>query len=195
MSYYKNNKNLNIIRCCTSEPHQKRNIQVLSKNTKAAFFDRDGVINIDYHYVGKIEELEFVKDVFSALQYVQSKEYDIFIITNQSGVARGFYKETDVQMLHTHMDDKFKEQGIEINGYLYCPHHVDATIAEYSKDCNWRKPNPGMIEAVFSLKQYDKNECFLIGDRCSDILAAKNAGIRGEKFVGGSLLSFVKEKL
>ena len=179
---------------CTSNSNEKKFIRLNTHFSKAAFFDRDGVINVDYGYVASIEDFEFVKDVFSALDYIKSKDYDIFIITNQSGVARGFYTETDIRFLHSFIDEKFKEKGIEINGYLYCPHHVNATVVEYLKDCNWRKPNSGMIEAVFSLKQYDKNECFLIGDRCSDVLAAKNAGIRGEKFDGGSLLSFVKEK-
>ncbi len=179
---------------CTSNSKEKKFIRLNTRHSKAAFFDRDGVINVDYGYVASIDDFEFVKDVFSALNYIKSKDYDIFIITNQSGVARGFYTETDIRSLHSFIDDKFKERGIEISGYLYCPHHLDATVAEYSKDCIWRKPNPGMIEAVLSLKQYNKNKCFMIGDRCSDVLAAKNAGIRGEKFVGESLLSFVKEK-
>lgn len=178
---------------CTSKDIKKKLLGLSKQNSKAAFFDRDGVINVDYNYVSKIDELEFVKGVFAAFKYIQSKGYDIFIITNQSGVARGFYEEIDIQILHAYMNDQFRERGIEVSGYLYCPHYVNAIVAKYSKDCNWRKPNPGMIEAIFSLNHYDKKKCFLIGDRKTDLLAAKNAGIRGEQFCGGSLESFVKE--
>ena len=192
---FKPKKKLINLNSCSSKADEQLIIQVCCCHRKAAFFDRDGVINVDYGYVSRIEDLSFIDGVFSALDYIQSKNYDIFIVTNQAGVARGYHTEADVQALHNYMDYRFKARGIEINGYLYCPHHVNATVEKYSKDCSWRKPNPGMIEAIMSLHQYDKKKCFMIGDRDSDMVAANKAGIYGKKFIGESLLSFIKENI
>jgi D-glycero-D-manno-heptose 1,7-bisphosphate phosphatase len=165
------------------------------RNSKAAFLDRDGVLNFDYGYVGSIERVTFMNGVFDAIKYLQSKHFDLFVVTNQAGVARGFYNESNVYDVHLYMDKKFKEKKIFINGYLHCPHHVEATVGRFSKNCFWRKPNPGMIEAVLSLDKHARRDCILIGDRQSDLVAASNAGIKGLHFRESNLFSFVKKNL
>ena len=154
--------------------------------------DRDGVINIDYGYVSKIEQISFVEGIFEGLRYLQYKKYDLFVATNQSGVARGFYSENDVNLLHRLLFEKFKSEGVFIGGFLYCPHHLDASIDKYKKNCNWRKPMPGMIEAILKLNQYDKKKSFLIGDNDTDVIAAKKAGIKGFKFLSGNIFELIK---
>ena len=164
---------------------------VKSKFDKVAILDRDGVINIDYGYVFKIEQISFIEGIFSGLRYLQDKKYDLFIATNQSGVARGFYDESDVQKLHRLLFEKFKSEGIFVGGFLYCPHHVDASIDKYKKDCYWRKPKPGMIEAILNLNNYDKKS-FLIGDNDTDVISAESAGISGYKYVNKNIFELIK---
>ena len=158
---------------CTPDLMNQKYHYVKSKFDKVAILDRDGVINIDYGYVFKIEQISFIEGIFSGLRYLQDKKYDLFIATNQSGVARGFYDETDVKKLHRLLFEKFKSEGIFVGGFLYCPHHVDASIDKYKKDCYWRKPKPGMIEAILNLNNYDKKKSFLIGDNDTDVISAE----------------------
>jgi D-glycero-D-manno-heptose 1,7-bisphosphate phosphatase len=165
---------------------------VKSKFNKVAILDRDGVINIDFGYVSNIDQIIFVEGLFEGLKYLQDKKYDLFVATNQSGVARGFYGENDVNELHRLLSEKFKSEGIFIGGFLYCPHHLDASIGAYKKNCYWRKPMPGMIEAILKLNNYDKKKSFLIGDNNTDIIAAEKAGIKGFKFLRGNIFELIK---
>ena len=163
------------------------------RNTKAVFLDRDGVLNHDFGYVGNVERVTFIDGVFDAMEYLQSRNFDLFVVTNQAGIARGYYCERDVNQVHRYMNSKFNERNIFINGYLHCPHHGDAPIDRYNKDCFWRKPNPGMIEAILGLNKHVRADCIMIGDRQSDLIAARSAGIKGLHFGGGNLHSFVKK--
>ena len=165
---------------------------VKTKYNKVAILDRDGVINIDYGYVHRINQISFVEGIFSGLRYLQDKKYDLFVATNQSGVARGYYSENDVRNLHDILDKKFKSEGIILGGFLYCPHHLDASIDQYKKNCCWRKPLPGMINAILELNKYETEKSFLIGDNDTDISAAEQAGIKGYKFVSDNIFEFVK---
>ena len=94
---------------------------------KAAFLDRDGVINIDYEYVGKKEDFKFKEGIFELLKFLQNKGYKLFIVTNQSGIARGYYSEDDFHKLMNHMINELKKKDIEIMDYTHCPHHPDIT--------------------------------------------------------------------
>lgn len=144
---------------------------------KALFLDRDGVINIDKNYVYKSSDFEFVDGIVEVLKFFQDKGYLIIVITNQAGIGRGYYSEDDFQILTSWMLKQLKEKGIFISKVYYCPFHPTHGIGHYKKDSFNRKPNPGMIldaEKEFNL---DLKESILIGDKESDIIAGKKAGI------------------
>ncbi len=138
---------------------------------KAIFLDRDGVINIEKNYLYKIEDFEFIDGVFESLKYLQSKGYQLFIITNQSGIGRGYYTQDDFDKLTTWMLIQFKNNGIKISQVELCPHTPDA-------NCNCRKPKTGMIDNILNNHNINLDESWLIGDKSSDILCAKNTNIK-----------------
>ena len=139
---------------------------------KVVFFDRDGVINVEKNYLYKIEEFEFIDSEFSSFQYLKKLGYKFVIITNQSGIDRGKYTVEDFNILTTWMLEQFKEHGITIEAVNYCPHHPD-----FSGDCECRKPKIGMIKQAEEVLEIDYANSWLIGDKNSDIEAAKNANI------------------
>jgi len=115
---------------------------------KALFLDRDGIINVDHGYVHKIKDFEFVEGIFELCQKAQANGYSIFVITNQAGIARGYYQVDDFNILTKWMMDKFRNNGIEIIEVFYCPHHFDNGVNEFKIDCECRKPKPGMLIAA-----------------------------------------------
>ena len=135
------------------------------------FLDRDGVINIDKNYVYKVEDLEFIPGSIKALKILQNKGYLLFIITNQSGIGRGYYTEQDYLNLREKINKVFLDNGIKISEELYCPHHPD-------EKCKCRKPNPYFINQIIKKYDLDKSKCFMIGDKTSDIKAGENAHIK-----------------
>ncbi|WP_346855006.1 HAD family hydrolase [uncultured Draconibacterium sp.] len=139
---------------------------------KALFLDRDGTINIEKNYVWKIEDFEFQPGIFNLIKEYQSAGFLIFVITNQSGIARGFYTENDFKILNDWMLDQFKINGIEITKVYYCPHHPEIT-----GKCTCRKPQPGMINQAIDEFNVSRVKSVLIGDKKRDILAGENAGI------------------
>jgi D-glycero-D-manno-heptose 1,7-bisphosphate phosphatase len=138
----------------------------------ALFLDRDGVVNTETNYVCRVEDFKFAKGIFKLCEKFQSENYKIFIITNQSGISRGFYSEADFHNLNDWMLNSFLENGITISKVYYCPHHPDIT-----GPCNCRKPNPGMIKQAENEFDLDLLNSVLIGDSISDIMAGKNAGV------------------
>ncbi len=145
---------------------------------KALFLDRDGTINIEKNYVYKIEDFEFIDGIFELIKSYQKNGFQIFIITNQAGIARGFYTEDDYAKLTQWMLGQFKIRGIEITETYYCPHHPEIT-----GKCNCRKPSPGMILKAIEEFNIDPEKSVLIGDKKSDILAGENAGIRKNFYI------------
>ena len=144
---------------------------------KAVFFDRDGIINIEKNYVYRIEDFEFVPGIFDLMKYFISKQYIIIIITNQAGIARGFYSENDFLNLTKWMLEKFNENDVLITKVYFDPYHPDG-IGEYKKESFNRKPNPGMILKAMDEFDIDLSKSILIGDKQSDIDAGINAGIK-----------------
>ncbi len=138
---------------------------------KAVFLDRDGVINVEKNYLYKIEDFEFIDGVFSSLKYLQQKGYKLFIITNQSGIGRGYYTQEDFDKLTSWMLQEFEKNGIEILQVELCPHTPDAK-------CSCRKPLTGMIDNILENFNIDLEKSWLIGDKSSDIMCAKNANIK-----------------
>lgn len=139
---------------------------------KALFLDRDGVINVEKDYLYKIEEFEFIDGIFDLCRSYQEKGYLIIIVTNQSGIARGYYGEDDFARLSEWMVDQFKERGIDIAAIHYCPHHPDI-----SGTCSCRKPEPGMLLDAAEHLDIDMGASVMVGDKERDIEAAINAGV------------------
>ncbi len=144
---------------------------------KALFLDRDGIINIDHGYVHKIEDFEFVDGIFDLCRLAVAKGYQIFVITNQAGIARGFYDKTTFEKLSQWMVNAFAEQGITIAKVYYCPHHPSKGVNEFVKSCDCRKPAPGMILKAEEEFSVDLPNSVFVGDKVSDMQAAINAGI------------------
>lgn len=137
---------------------------------KAVFIDRDGVINVEKNYLYKIEDFEFIEGVFESLKSFQKLGYKLFIITNQSGIARGYYTLDDFKTLTKWMLEQFEEKDIIVSDVQLCPHGPN-------DDCNCRKPKTGMIDSILQEHEIDLKNSWLIGDKESDIKCAKNAGI------------------
>lgn len=164
----------------------------MSMKDKAVFFDRDGVLNVDVDYLYRISDLRWIEGAREAVAYLNKLGYKIFVVTNQSGIARGYYTVAQMQELHEYMLREIAACGGKIDKIYYCPHHKEGKVAEFTCDCQCRKPKPGMIEQAFAEYSLDKENSFLIGDGARDVEAAEAAGIRGYLFTGGNLLEFVK---
>ena len=155
---------------------------------KAVFLDRDGVINKNFGYVGSIDRFEFKEGIFDLLRFLQNNGFILFIVTNQSGIARGYYTENDFHILMEHIINEFKKKGIEIKKYKFCPHHPDIT-----GECECRKPKPGMILDLVKNYDIDLDNSIMIGDNLSDIKAAKSAGIKKTYLVKESLSEVLEQ--
>ncbi|MDU7693566.1 MAG: HAD family hydrolase [Helicobacter sp.] len=138
---------------------------------KAVFFDRDGVINEDLGYVSKIADFTFKDGIFELLEFFKKRNYNLFVVTNQSGIGRGFYSMDDFFELSIYMQTKISERlGFSFDKIYFCPHIED-------DNCDCRKPKSGMILQARDEFKLDLSSSFLIGDKISDIEAAKEAGI------------------
>lgn len=138
---------------------------------KAFFLDRDGVINVDKSYVYKVEDFEFIDGVFDTLKYIQSKGYKLFIVTNQSGIGRGYYTIEDFLNLTLWMKNEFKNNDINIEDVQYCPHAPE-------ENCNCRKPKTGMVDNILQKFDIDLENSWFVGDKDSDIKCANSANIK-----------------
>ena len=137
---------------------------------KTIFLDRDGVINKDINYLHKIDDFEFIDGIFDVCLYFQSLGYKIIIITNQSGISRGYYSHSDYQKVTQWMLDQFRYKNINILDIFHCPHGPDST-------CDCRKPKPGMFLKAKVKHNTDMEKSWLIGDQELDVIAANAAGI------------------
>ncbi len=159
---------------------------------KALFLDRDGVLNVDHGYVGSPERFEWVDGALDAIRYATESGWHIFIVTNQSGVARGLFSEAAVRALLHWISDQARRTGGTIDDWRYCPFHPQAPLEAYRQAHPWRKPNPGMLMDLIRTWQLDPSRAVMIGDQDTDMAAAAAAGIAGHLFPGGSLSSFVR---
>lgn len=144
---------------------------------KAIFLDRDGVINIDKAYVYRIEDFEFCEGVFEALSHFQKLGYLLIIVTNQSGIGRGYYSEEDFQTLSAWMRNEFLEAHIKLDAIYHCPHAPEA-------NCECRKPKSRMFQEAIKAFDIDVKNSWMIGDKKSDIDAALGVGIENTIFLG-----------
>ena len=144
---------------------------------KALFLDRDGVINEERNYVFRVEDFFFIDGIFDLCRAAIAKGFDIIIVTNQAGIARGLYEEKDFAALTDWMRRRFEEEGVVIRKVYFCPFHPTHGVGEYRKDAFCRKPNPGMIIAARDEFGYDLARSVLIGDKPTDIEAGRRAGV------------------
>jgi D,D-heptose 1,7-bisphosphate phosphatase len=144
---------------------------------KAAFIDRDGVINEERAFVHRIEDFVFLPGVIDALRALQAAGYLLVVITNQSGIARGFYGEDDYLKLTDYMREQLRAAGITLDSVQHCPHLPTATVERFRVECDCRKPNPGMLLSAIRELNIDAAESVLVGDRGSDIEAGRGAGV------------------
>lgn len=140
---------------------------------KAVFFDRDGTLIVDKNYLYDPHDIEYYPDTFKALRMIQELGYDIFIITNQSGVGRGYFEMKDVEIVHRRLQDDIKSQNLKnYQEIKTCPHHPE-------QNCDCRKPSPRLITEMIEKYKISKNDSYMLGDKLSDAQAGKNAGIQG----------------
>ena len=143
----------------------------------AVFLDRDGVLNVDHGYIGTQERFEWIAGTFSALRRIVRSGRHVFIVTNQSGVARGYYTEDDVNVLMKWVISTLRTEGANVDDWRFCPFHPTAPLQQYRQDSTWRKPAPGMVEDLLSKWDVRPEECLLFGDQQTDLNAAKAAGM------------------
>jgi len=159
----------------------------------AAFFDRDGVFNLDNGYVHRVEDLIWTPGGPQAVKRLNDLGYWVILVTNQSGIGRGYYDEAAMHAVHDALRAHLAEAGGHIDAIYFAPHHEDALEDRYRHpDHPDRKPNPGMLLRAMRDFPIDKDRSFLIGDKASDLEAARRAGVPGHLFQGGDLDTAVR---
>lgn len=144
---------------------------------RALFLDRDGVVNQEVGYLSRPDQLHFLPDIFPLCQQAQALGYLLIIVTNQAGIARGYYSEEEFHALMLYIAREFSARGIHIEKYYFCPHHPEHGMGAYRIDCQSRKPNPGMLLQAANDFDLDLAQSIFIGDRCTDMAAGHTAGV------------------
>lgn len=159
---------------------------------RALFLDRDGVLNVDHGYVGSRDRFEWMDGALEAIRYATQQGWHVFVVTNQSGVARGLYTEDTVLALLGWMADQVRAAGGTIDDVRFCPFHPAAVVDVYRGDHLWRKPLPGMLLDLISAWELNPGRAVMVGDQATDMQAAAAAGVAGYLFDGGNLLDFLR---
>lgn len=149
---------------------------------KAIFLDRDGTLNIDHGYVHRIDDFHFIEGSIEALQKLKAMGFLLVLVTNQSGIARGYFSEEQFLQLTEWMDWSLADRGVDLDGIYYCPHHPQGQ-GEYKQDCDCRKPKSGMLQQAIRELNIDPAQSFMVGDKVEDLLAAQGAKVRSKILV------------
>jgi D-glycero-D-manno-heptose 1,7-bisphosphate phosphatase len=157
----------------------------------AAFLDRDGVLIEDSGYPHDPAQVRWVPGAAAAVKALNDSGHYVFVVTNQAGVARGYYPREQVHVLHRWMAGQLAAQGAHVDAWEHCPHHPEGKVAEFRGECRRRKPNPGMIEDLLAAWPVCAEASFMVGDRPTDLAAAAAAGLPGHHFTGGALDAFL----
>lgn len=158
----------------------------------ALFLDRDGVLNADKGFVARVQDFEWMPGAVACVRRFNELDYLVIVVTNQTGVAYGLYTEADIAAVHDHMLKELAQAGAHIDRIYECCWHPAATLPQYRRDSDLRKPRPGMLLQAMEEFAIDKARSFLIGDKQSDLDAAAAAGVRGFLYQGGDLLEFAE---
>ncbi len=148
------------------------------KKRRAVFLDRDGTINVEVGYLSKREDLVLIEDAADAIKLLNDAGFLVIVVTNQSGVARGYFTEDDVMAVNDKMLFELNVMGAFVDAIYYCPHHPDFGDEKYGIDCNCRKPNVGMVAKAQDEFEIDIKESFVVGDHKGDIELGKNVGAK-----------------
>ena len=151
---------------------------------RAVFLDRDGTIVEDVGYLHELNKVKFLPGASKAIKLANESGFKVIVITNQAGVARGYFTEETVKEINKYIQETLAGEGAFIDMIYYCPHHIEGIIEEYRKECHYRKPNPGMIEKAAREFSLDLKNSFVIGDKLSDIEAGHRAGCRAILLAG-----------
>ncbi|MDD5285539.1 MAG: D-glycero-beta-D-manno-heptose 1,7-bisphosphate 7-phosphatase [Desulfuromonadaceae bacterium] len=144
---------------------------------RAVFLDRDGTINVEKDYLFEVKDFEFIPGATEAIRLLNGAGYFVVVVSNQSGVARGYYTEEDVELLHRHIADELQKSGARVDAWMFCPHHPDGR-GSYSLPCSCRKPLPGMLLEAAHRHDIDLRGSVMVGDKLADIAAGMSAGCR-----------------
>ncbi|MCX8094190.1 MAG: HAD family hydrolase [Candidatus Goldbacteria bacterium] len=147
--------------------------------TKAVFIDRDGCLIKEMGYLNTLKNIKFYKNSIKALKLLKQYKYKIIVVTNQAGVAYGYFPESFVKESHRFIAKKLKKYGLKIDAYYYCPHHKKAKIKKYKKNCKCRKPATGMIHKAKKRFNIDLKKSYTIGDKLTDVKLGHNSGMKG----------------
>lgn len=143
---------------------------------RAVFLDRDGTINVEVQYLSDVAEFQFIPGVPWALKRLKEAGFLLVVVTNQSGIGRGYYDEAALDSIHRHMHADLASFGAAIDACYFCPHHPEHAVGEYLKECGCRKPLPGMLQQAAADLDIDLAASFMIGDKIADVEAGINAG-------------------
>ena len=194
-----------ILRVGSYSEEIKKNLSFINKSTqfisymtleKVAFLDRDGVINSSKYmggYIGSLKHFKWIPGVIKAIKFLKEEKYKVVVVTNQSGVARGFFKIKDVIKIHSFIQRRLKMNNTKIDAFYFCPFHKNGIIKRYKKDSLLRKPNIGMFRLAQKRWVIDKKRSFLIGDQITDMKFAKRAKIKGYLFKENNLYKFISK--
>jgi D-glycero-D-manno-heptose 1,7-bisphosphate phosphatase len=149
------------------------------KKRPAVFFDRDGTLIADEGYLNHPSQIKLFPQTVGALKTLRKAGFYLFIVTNQSGVARGYFSETQVKKVHQKLRRMLKVKGAKIDAFFYCPHHPQGKVKSFSKKCDCRKPSPGMVKQALKKYSIDLKKSYVVGDKLDDVLLAKNAKMAG----------------
>lgn len=144
---------------------------------RIAFIDRDGTINTEKNYVHRIEDFEWIPGSLEALQALHQADILIYIITNQAGIAKGLYTEADLKLLNQHFLEITRKAKVKIQDILYCPHHPQGIVQQYSISCDCRKPGNALIQKVLEQEKLAPHQAVLFGDKNTDIQAGQSLNI------------------
>lgn len=161
----------------------------------AVFFDRDGCLNEDTGYVYRWADFRWLPGAIEAVKLVNDAGWLAFVVTNQSGIARGYYRASDVELLHARMAADLAKHGARIDGFRYCPHHPNFPAERPTGACACRKPAPGMILDLMKAWNVDPGRAFMVGDRDGDVAAARAGGIPGFLVPPGNVLATIRREV
>jgi D-glycero-D-manno-heptose 1,7-bisphosphate phosphatase len=153
---------------------------------RALFLDRDGVVNEEVGYLHRVDEVRFVDGIFSLCRTAMGLGYKLIVVTNQAGIARGYYSETDFYALMEWMRDALRREGVELDAVYHCPFHPEHGVGQYKREHEDRKPGIGMLRKGATELGVSLAESVMVGDRCSDVGAANAAGLRQAFLISGT---------